>query len=125
MEKRTHSIVSIIAVPFLLVQASRLPVPSGPGLVGSMKVGRWNHGGYHEFSQILCCVCEGFLQLKELLRSGVTGSWIGDGFMQMWCRFYGICVWVFRSSACRLHEDYMIFCGRFIPARRLFYGWCP
>ena len=33
-------IISIIGVPFLLFQASRLPVPAGPGLMGFLNVGR-------------------------------------------------------------------------------------
>ena len=42
------SIIRIIGVPFLYFQASRLPVAAGPGLMGFLRVGCWNHGGYDE-----------------------------------------------------------------------------
>ena len=54
------SIISIVGVPFLFCQASRLPVPIGPD----------SHGGYHESSRVY----GGF---AKILMDGVIGCRYG------------------------------------------------
>ena len=59
-------IISIIGVPFLLFQASRLPVPAGPGLMGFLNVG-WGDGlqdfwwFYVSFLRVLYWLCDGLM----------------------------------------------------------------
>ena len=60
----------------LLFLASRLPVPAGPGSIGFLSVGCWNHG-YHESGRVLWWVCRGDID-----------GW-GDGLQDLWWFYAG------------------------------------
>ena len=56
-------------------------MPTGPGLMGFLHVGCWNHGGYHESSRVLWWVCHGDI---DGCGDGLQDSWwFYAGFLQV------------------------------------------